>query len=463
MLAGVFMRRVFLCGFFLFASCANRSKQSVSLYESGDYAGAAREADKGLASHPDDDDLWQMRIRAALALGDGDGIAKSWATYRDNRGSDDTELLRELAIATLGQALGSPSQRMKIIAIEAVQEAEIQQLAEQVAERMGDDDDRVAASAAVAVLRGYPQAPQVATEMLRSEDPEARRIAVDGIGRKVGAPAAVDLHKAANDPDPRVRRAALRWLAHAKDKEAPAVLERNLRHPDEGVRAAAASGLARIGLGDLQAFAKKALGDKSLAVRLAGIELLQAAKRSDELTQLAQRDADPMVAAEAAIAVKRTDLAQAALDKAATAERWTIRAGAANTAVRALGKGNAAAFARKLMTDPEVGVRLAAARALIATGDKAAAIAILEQALATESVVSAATDLARLGDKRGIDALSNATRDAKATPDQRAQAASSHATARRVTPGLVAALADANGVVRVEAAAVLVTLAKDPR
>ena len=457
------MRRVLMCGLLALASCANRSKQSVSLYEAGDYAGAAREADSGLKSHPDDDGLWQMRIRAALALGDSDGVARSWASYREMRGSDDPELLRDLAIATLGQALGSPSQRMKIVAIEAVQSAEIQSLAEQVAERMGDDDDRVAASAAVAVLRGFPQAPQVASEMLRSEDPEARRIAVDGIGKKVGALAAVDLHKAAADADPRVRRAALRWLAQIKDKEAPAVLERNLRHTDEGVRAAAASGLARLGMGDLQAFAKKALADKSLAVRLAGIELLVAAKRTDELTQIAQSDADPMVAAEAAIAVKRTDLAQAALDKAATAERWTIRAGAANTAVRALDKSAAITFARKLMTDPEVGVRLAAGRAMLAVGDKPGAIAIFEQALATDSAVSAATDLARIGDKRGLDTLSNATRDAKATPDQRAQAAVAHATARRVTPGLVAALADANGVVRVEAAAVLVGLAREPR
>jgi HEAT repeat protein len=459
------MRR-FLFGLVLglgLVSCANRARHSVSLYEAGDYAGAAKEADKRLASTPDDDELWQMRIRAALALGDAEGVAKSWATYRERRGSDDPQLLRDLAVATLGQALGSPSQRMKIVAIEAVQHAEIQQLAEQVAERMGDDDDQVAATAAVAVLRGYPQAPQVASEMLRSEDPEARRIAVDGIGKKVGALAAVDLHKAAADPDPRVRRAALRWLAQIKDKEAPAVLERNLKHMDESVRAAAASGLARLGTGDLAAFAKRALDDKALAVRLAGIELLQAAKRSDTLAQLAQSDADPMVAAEAAIAIKRKDLAQAALDKAASAERWTIRAGAINTALRALDKPAAAAFARKLIADPDVGVRLAAARVMIAAGDQVGALGVLEQALATESAVSAATDLARIGDKRGLDTLSNATRDAKATPDQRAQAASAHATARRVTPGLVAALADANGVVRVEAAAVLVELAKEPR
>jgi HEAT repeat protein len=457
------MRRILAVVLFSLASCANHAKQSVSLYEAGDFAGAAREADHGLADHPDDDGLWQMRIRAALALGDADAIAKSYGTYREHRGDDDTELLRDLATATLGQALQSPSQRLKIAAINAVQAAEIQSLAESVAERMGDDDDRVAASAAVAVLRGFPQAPQVAAEMLRSEDAEARRIAVDGIGKKVGALAAVDLHKAANDPDPKVRRAAIRWLAHVKDKEAPAVFERNLKHLDEGVRAAAASGLARIGVGDLAAFAKKALADKALAVRLAGVELLVAAKRNDELAALAQSDPDPMVAAEAAMAIKRTDLAQAALEKAVAAERWTIRAGALNTAVRALGKDATITFARKLMTDPEVGVRLAAARALVSSGDKAGAVAIFEQALTTESAVSAATDLARIGDERGMKALSDATRDAKATPDQRANAAAAHGTARRVTPGLVAALADANGVVRVEAATVLVMIAKESR
>jgi HEAT repeat protein len=457
------MRRLALVLALCVPACANHAKQSVSLYESGDYAGAARAADSGLASHPDDDGLWQMRIRAALALGDADGVAKSWESYRQRRGSDDTELLRDMAVATLGQALASPSQRMKIVAIEAVQSAEIQKLADQVAERMGDDDDRVAATAAIAVLRGYPQAPQVASEMLHSEDAEARRIAVNGIGKKVGALAAVDLHKAAGDADPAVRAVAIRWLAHVKDKEAPAVFEKNLKHMDDRVRAAAASGLARMGVGDLAAFAKKALADKSLAVRLAGIELLVAAKRTDELTQLAQSDPDPMVAAEAAIAIKRADLAQTALDKAITAERWTIRAGALNTALRALDKTATIAFAKKLVADPEVGVRLAAARTLASAGDSAEAMPILAEALTSDSRVSAATDLARLGDERGLQALSDATRDGKATPDQRASAAEAHGTARRVTPGLVAALADANGVVRVEAAAVIVGIAKEER
>jgi hypothetical protein len=104
--------------------------------------------------------------------------------------------------------------------------------------------------------------------MLRSQDPEARRIAVDGVGKKVGALAVIDLQKlAGHDPDPRVRRAAIRWLGQVKDKEAVDLLARQMRHLDENVRAAAALALAKIGRGDLAAFAKVALADNT-GVRL---------------------------------------------------------------------------------------------------------------------------------------------------------------------------------------------------
>ncbi|MEO8702077.1 MAG: HEAT repeat domain-containing protein, partial [Kofleriaceae bacterium] len=433
------MRHVVTFSFVLLASvgCASRAKQSVSLYEAGDYAGAAKAADAGLANHPSDAGLWQMRVRSALALGDGEAVAKAYGTYRGHSGGDDAELLQDLAIATLGQALASPSVRLKIAAIDAVATAELQVLADDVAERLGDDDDRVAAAAASAVLRGYPQAPKVASQMLHSEDAEARRIAVEGVGKKIGALAVIDLQKlAGSDPDARVRRAAIRWLGQIKDKESVELLVRQMRHQDEAVRAAAATALARIGAGDLAAFAKQALGDRAVGVRLAGIELLVAAKQNAELVKLAETEADPMVAAEAAIAAKRNDLVIKALDRAVVAEAWTIRAGAANIAVRGVGKSTAIELARKLVADPEIGVRLAAARVLGSAGDREAAIRVFAAALTGESALSAASDLAHLGDERAIGALDAMVRDQKASPDQRAAAASAHRTARRVTPGL---------------------------
>ncbi len=442
-------------------ACASRATRSVALYEAGDYAGAARAADEGLARHPGDDDLWRMRIRAALAQGDAAAVAKGYAAYQQQRGDHDNELLRDLSIATLGQALASPSAKLKVSAIQAVQAAEIEALAEQVTERMGDDDDRVAAAAAVAVLRAHPQAPQVAADMLRSEDPEARRIAIDGIAKKVGKLAAVDLEKAAADMDPRVRRAAIRWLGMIKDNNAVTVLTRRMKDPDEAVRAASASALAQIGVGNLEAFGKQALADRALAVRLAGIELYEAAKRTDLLAQIAQSEPDPMVATEASIAAKRPDLAATAIERALTDERWTIRAGAANFVVRALGTDRGVAIARRLLADKELGVRLAAARVLAHGGDQAGAAVVFAEALASEDfMLQAASDLAAQKDPRGIAALDAAVRDPKRSVDARAAAAAAHRGARQVTPGLVAALSDSSGVVRVEAAATLVMLAK---
>ena len=448
--------------------CANHAKQSVTLYESGDYAGAARAADAGLSSHPDDDALWQMRVRAALAQGDTAGIAKAYAAYRSHREDDDTSLLRDLAVATLAQALSSPSAKLKVAAIQAIEAAEFQVLADQVIQRLGDEDDRVAAAAAIAVLRGDPRAPTVASDMLKSENPEARRIAVDGLGKKVGSLAAADLEKAADDGDARVRRVAIYWVGQLKDRDAVELLTKRLRDPDENVRAASASALAKIGIGNLAAMAKTAVGDRALAVRLAGVELYAAAHRSDELTALTD-DPDPMVAAEAAIALESAGpgataargLAAKALDRAAGAPEWTTRAGAANSAVRALGKQDAVAFARRLVADKEPGVRLAAARVLAHGGDRSAAAAIFAEALSVpETELQAAAELASIGDERGERTLDAAVRDPARSADVRATAAAAHRSARRITPGLVAALADANGAVRVEAAATIAVLAK---
>ncbi|HVK85482.1 MAG TPA: hypothetical protein VM513_15290, partial [Kofleriaceae bacterium] len=62
--------------------------------------------------------------------------------------------------------------------------------------------------------------------------------------------------------------------------------------------------------------------------------------------------------------------------------------------------------------------------------------------------------------RRRLDADDAAVRDTSAGEERRASAVVAHRSARRVTPGLVAALADPSGVVRVEAAAVLLALSK---
>jgi HEAT repeat protein len=443
-------------------ACANRAKRSIDLYDSGDYAGAARAADEGLASHPDDESLWAMKVRASIALGDGDATAKAYEQLVAHRGGDDKELLRDLATATLGQALASPSAKMKMTAIEAIEQIEIHELTDRVAERLDDNDDRVAATAAVALLRGWPEAPAVADALLTSPNADARRIAISGIGRKVGKLAAADLEKLADDPDPRVRRAAIYWVGMTKDVDAVELLTKRMKDSDDSVRAASASALARIGTGDLTGLAKQALADRSLAVRMAAVDLFVAAKADTELVALVE-DPDPMVALQAAIAMKgtRPELAQRAVARAAAADEWTIRAGAANLLASALDNEGARTQAMKLLGDKDLGVRLAAARALVRLGDKQAAKPVFASAINDpEQGVQAAADLAALDDASGMQALSSYVRDAKRSPAQRVAAVSAHRSARRVTGGLVAALADGDGLVRVEAAAVLGMLAK---
>ena len=245
------------------------------------------------------------------------------------------------------------------------------------------------------------------------------------------------------------------------------------------MRATAAEALARIGSGDLVSAATKALDDHALEVRLAGVQLLAAAHADAQLVQLAADltsasrcdaarpgearpcEPDPMVALQAAIAAHRADLAGAALQRAITAKAWTTRAGAANLLVEAVGRAAALPIAHQLAGDGELAVRLAAARVLAHAGDPAAAAAVLAAALHNpEQGIQAAADLAELGDPRGLAALDDFVRDPRLVPEQRAAAAAAHLTAHHVTPGLVAALADPSGLVRVEAAAAIGMLAK---
>ena len=446
---------------FALASCASHATRSVALYEHGDYTGAAQAADDGLITRPDDAGLWGMRVRSALALGDAEGVARAYTAYTARRGGDDPELLRDLAEATIEQALTSPSVRLKILAIAAVEELQINDLAESVAQAMGDADDRVQAAAAVAVLHGFAQAPQVAAEMLHSENAEARRIALEGVAKKIGKLAIADIEKGAVDPDPRVRAIAVRWLGQYNDRDAVEVCTKRLHDPDESVRAAAALALAKIGLGDLAAVAKLALADRALVVRLAGVAVLTMMKDGAQLAALAD-DASPMIALEAAIAVKQThpELARQAIAKAVAADDWTVRAGAANSLARALDKEGVLATGKRLSTDRELGVRLAAARALAHAGDVDDAVAVFTAALASDRGIDAAADLGALGDPRGLASLADFARDPTRTAEQRAAAATAHRVAHRVTAGLVAALADSSGLVRVQAAATLDALAR---
>lgn len=485
------MRRFAIAFALLISACADHAKPSVVMYEHGDYAGAAKSADDGLAQFPGDDALWAMRVRSALALGDGDAVAKAYAADVKARGGDDKELIAGLANATLAQALASSSVKLKIAAIGVVEQLELQPLADAVERAMADRDDRVVAAAATAVLHGAPDAPRAASDMLKSDSPEARAIAVAGIAKKVGAIAAGDLETAVNDRDARVRRAAITGLGTIRDKNAVALLAQRQSDKDAGVRAAAAQALAAIATGDLAAFAKTALADKVLEVRIGGVMLLGAAAQTDaaqaEALKALVEDPEPLVALEAVYELEQvgapmrkrhgtwqrgfiephTGLGGAVVQRALAAPEWETRAGTANLLDRVVGKQAAQPFAMQLAKDPDWRVRLAAARVLGHDGDVTDAVAVLEAAIAggdASGQTEAAGDLAELtGDASALAKLGALVRDPSRTPDQRAAAARAFRAARRVSPELLAALADSDAFVRLEAASAIAAFAHDPK
>ena len=104
-------------------------------------------------------------------------------------------------------------------------------------------------------------------------------------------------------------------------------------------------------------------------------------------------------------------------------------------------------------------MRLAAARLLIRLGVTTQARKHLEAALASKDPavrIDAAVDLLRLGDERAGRALDELARDPAV--EVRRAAVGAHASARRLTPGLVAALADADPALRVQASELILEL-----
>jgi HEAT repeat protein len=433
-------------------------KRAQTLLDQGDYRGAATAADEELGKAPGDAQLTRIRIRAALGMGDAKDAVARYRTWRTGRAEEDLAALRTMAMTTLWQGLTSPSAQVQVQAIQAIERLEIETFAHDVGERMGDDDDVVAAAASIAVLRAFPQAPDVATDMLKSDDPAARAIAVEGIGRKVGKHAADDLRFAAVDADPRVRAAAAMAIAALADPRDTERLTELATDKSADVRAVALRALTRGNRGDLGAVAEAALADASLGVRLAAVDLLVASRGRPAVRPLLAHQ-DPMVAAYAARALKDPQAGVAAVDRALAAEDWTIRAGAVNLMEVALGRDAATTRADKAAGDPVIGVRIAAARLIAYMGDKPRAISIYAAALDTaepHEKVGAAAELARLGDARGVTALEAMA--ASPEPEIRRSVITAHRAARVITPGLWGALADDDAGNRVEAAAALYEL-----
>ena len=403
-------------------------------------------------------------MRDALGAGDARHAVELYESWRAQRGEDDPAALRLLARTTLWQALRARASAIQTAAIQAIERLELEELAPDVAELVADDDDRVAAAAAAALLTAHPNAPRVLVDLLKSDDVEARALAVDGIGRKAGEHARADLIPMLDDPDARVRReavGAVARFAEGEDLDRLAAMAKSDK--DGSVRARALRGIAARHAGGHVGLARQAANDPFLGARLAAVDLLARDGSSEARAALDQLSAggDLPVALAAAAARLRAGAEAAAagvFDRALGESDWTARAAALNAAASAP-RSLALRLGGRGLVDRNDEVRLAAARLLIRLGVTTQARKHLEAALASKDPsirIDAAVDLLRLGDQRASQALDQLARDPSL--EVRRAAIGAHASARQVTPGLVAALADSDPALRVQASELILEL-----
>lgn len=446
------------------------------LMDQGDYQGAEAAARQGLQAEPDHEELRRLEIEAVLAAGDAERAVSLYQAWYQRRGGHDRELLARLATQTLAQGLRVPSARVRAAAIQAIERLEIIPLARDVADRIEDDEDLVAAAAAIALLRSEPGAARVAGQLLRSDDPAARAVVIAGIARKLGEPTRGDVIAGLSDPHPAVRRAAIQALARMlAPGDAPRLIALAAGDPDPRARAWALRVLARQqGPRDaVLGAARRALADPHPGARLAAVALLE--RHGDVATlQALAATAEPALAVRAAMALRdRTPgLLGEAIQRGLADPAPDVRQAALNAA-HALPAAVAGDLIQPHLADPSWGVRLAAARALLYLGETGAdpagsaaerARAVLVDALAQApepARAQAARDLlARLGDARGARALVALSKSPDMAVRQAVVRAYVPVRIRRapdpaLTLAVAAALADPAPLVRILAAEIL--------
>lgn len=304
---------------------------------------------------------------------------------------------REIALATLWAALEAPDPAARQAAVEVIERAEIEPLAQAVSKRLGDDDEHVQLAAAIALLRAHPDASAIVLGALEAPEPSLRVAAVRALARKLKRDAAGTITPLAKDADAGVRASVLAGLV-GRDAVEPA--RAALADDDGGVRAAAVRAL-----GDPDA-ALKLLEDPYLGARLAALEVV-ADHGAEESLEAPVVTKDPYLALRAGVILARrgeTAPGARAIDVAGRAADWPLRAAALN-ALADVGPKRAVEFAAVFDKDPVAEVRLAAARALARLGDAARAQTMLRALLDGPTALDAALELARMGASGGAEAV----------------------------------------------------------
>jgi len=393
------------------------------------------------------------------------------AAYRkaaEREGARDPRRLRLLAETTLWAALSGPEapslpRETRLEAVRLAATVNNLAVARALPPLLVSPDAELRVRAAAVLAAETPEARPILSGALGSTDPSVRLAAIESDGVLPDAEAA--LRSATRDGEATIRAAAIAALARrGSGDDLAAALARD---EAPAVRAAAIGALGQLGARRHRDLVRAALDDAQLGVRLAAIGALARLDGGapERLLALAASP-DRYLALRAAVQLPRLGHARAALDavtRAAADPHPELRAAAMNAAGELGADG--ATLAAPLCRDPDLGVRLAAARAALharedresrrAPEPPTACLTALRGALDGPRAIEAAEELARRGDAPARALLRALVTRAGADVTARRAALSTVATWPDGELLLVAALADDEPLVRLPAAAAL--------
>ncbi len=351
-----------------------------ALLERRDYAAAQARVLNALARDPGSQALWRLRLRVHLARGLRGQAVDAYREHARSRG-EDTSLLQELALGVLEESLESRTPEVRLVALHAARDTDAPELESAMTDRLNDPDPLVRTWAAVA-LSQTRQGVEVLEQQLAAPQPRARAVAVRELGRIAGHAALTSFARFARDSDAGVRAAAAAALGGLRKKkaEALAAVLTLLGDADASVRSEAVSSAARLGDKGAAVRLRQLISDPHLGVRLAVVVALadlQDGEAAAGLREIAGGD-DVPAALRASLRLAKLGEVQPALNaiaKGLVDRRWPVRAAACNAA-SSLKDTVAPQLLEKALRDPEPRVRLTAARAVLAHGQREQAIRV---------------------------------------------------------------------------------------
>jgi HEAT repeat protein len=418
----------------LFAAChpPQAAVEGRRLLDRGEVSAAQKKVDQAVKAHPRDATLRRLSIEIRLAQNDRRGAVKSYRAWLDQRGKDE-RMLNFLALSVLRWGLSNRDPKVRLAALQGARKTDADTLEADVARRLDDPDELVKTWAAVALSR-TPAGADTLSQQLRSTNAKARAVAVGNLARIAGKSAIKSLMRFVTDSSTEVRAALARGLGGVKDDLVLEPLGRLVRDKDRGVRAAAVASLGRAGRKGGMDMVETALNDEYLGVRLAAVLAfaeLGGTGVKQRLRELAWSQDLPTAyrAGAKLVGMGEDQPLLNAVAKGLVDKKWSVRAAACNAASTIKQHTVALKLVRRALRDPEPRVRAAAARAVLAQGDKTAAARVggLLVGLGCKSsdteleavCIQGAEVLLRAGDRSGLKHLEQLALKAKTAPHRR--------------------------------------------